>query len=122
MKALYRVYNATRSREVADRVERAESFVARAVGLLSRSGLGRGEGLWIEPCAQIHTFFMSFPIDAVFLDRDLKVLRVYEGLGPWRVSAWVRGARSVIELPSKAASGAVLAGDRLEIHGQPRDR
>ncbi len=101
---------------MAERAVRADGFVSRAVGLLGRKDLPVGEGLWIEPCAQIHTFFMSFSIDAVFLDRGLKVVRVLENLPPWRVSPWITGARSVLELPARAAAGKVAVGDVLEMH------
>ena len=56
-------------------------------------------------------FFMRFPIDAVFLDRDLVVLKVVENLAPWRMAAQ-RGAKAVLELPAGAASG-LRPGDRL---------
>ena len=77
------------------------------------------EGLWIVPCAMIHTLFMRFPIDVVFLDRELKALRVVESLKPWRVSPWVLGAHSVLELAGGVLSGAdgvclVRKGEFLE--------
>ena len=56
-------------------------------------------------------FFMRFPIDAVFLDRDLVVMKVVEDLAPWRMAAH-RGAKAVLELPAGAASG-LQPGDRL---------
>ncbi len=71
-------------------------------GLLGRSELEPGEGLWIRPTSSIHMFFMRFPIDAVFVDRQLVVRKVVSELKPWRVAfAW--GARSVIELASDEA-------------------
>ena len=72
------------------------------------------EGLWIVPCAMIHTLFMRFPIDAVFLDRELKALRVVSGIKPWRLSPWVPGAHSVLELAGGCAAPAVQEGDLLE--------
>ncbi|MDQ7773733.1 MAG: DUF192 domain-containing protein [Elusimicrobiales bacterium] len=98
---------------IADRAEKAETFRTRLLGLIPRKSLAAGEGLWLEPCTGIHTCFMSFPIDAVFLDRDLKVLRMERCMRPWRLSAFVEDARSVLELPSGGAAG-LAEGDELE--------
>lgn len=95
-------YNRTRGVVVAGKVERADTFGSRLKGLLGRGGLPAGHGLWLVPGAMIHTWFMAFPIDAVFLDGGLRVLRVLT-LPPWRMTPWVRGARSVLELPAGAA-------------------
>lgn len=108
-------YNRTRARELAPRVELADGLRSRLVGLLGRSALGRGEGLWLVPCAQVHMFFMRFPIDVVFLDRERRVVSVVRELRPWRVSPWVRGAHSALELPAGSTAGAVDAGDALEM-------
>jgi hypothetical protein len=62
----------------------------------------------------IHMWFMSFPIDAVFIDRQGKVLRVLSDFKPWRFSPWVYGARGVLELPAGRAAGRVQAGDTLD--------
>jgi uncharacterized membrane protein (UPF0127 family) len=82
-------------------------------GLLGRSSLGSGEGLLLEPAASIHTFFMRFPIDVVFLDGDRRVLKVVPGLAPWRATAsW--GARAALELGAGEAARLRLApGDLL---------
>ncbi|HNT96878.1 MAG TPA: DUF192 domain-containing protein [Elusimicrobiales bacterium] len=98
---------------IADRAERAESFRTRLLGLIPRKSLAPGEALWLDPCTGIHTCFMGFPIDAVFLDRDLKVLRVERDLRPWRFSVFVEDARSVLELPAGGAE-KLAEGDALE--------
>jgi uncharacterized membrane protein (UPF0127 family) len=82
-------------------------------GLLGRSGLARGDGLLIRPAGSIHTFFMRFAIDAVFLDRDLVVRKVATAVKPWRL-VFARGAHSVLELPAgEAERRGVVAGQRL---------
>ncbi|MFA6031017.1 MAG: DUF192 domain-containing protein [Elusimicrobiota bacterium] len=96
-------------------MELADGLRSRLVGLLGRSALGRGEGLWLVPCSQVHMFFMRFPIDVVFLDAKGRVLQVVRELRPWRVSPWVRGAHSALELPAGGAAGVVDAGDVLEM-------
>jgi len=87
----------------------------RIKGLLGRSALGEGEGLLIRPTSSIHMFFMRFPIDAVFLDRELVVKKVVRDLEPWRI-AFARGAKAVVELRAgEAARRAVAIGDRLTL-------
>jgi uncharacterized membrane protein (UPF0127 family) len=80
----------------------AETALARLRGLLGRSGLSSGEGMLLRPASSIHTAFMRFPIDAVFLDRGDRVLKVASELSPWRMAA-CKGARAVLELPAGEA-------------------
>jgi uncharacterized membrane protein (UPF0127 family) len=93
---------------VAERVEVAKSLSARARGLLGRTGLEPSSGILLDPCSSIHMFFMQFPIDAVFLDRAGRVVKVLPHLRPWRMSPIVFGARRVLELPAGAAQQAGL--------------
>ena len=80
-----------------------ESAWERTVGLLGHSGLAPDAGLLILGCASIHTFFMRFAIDAVFLDETMRICKVVENLVPWR-AARGRGARHVLELPAGTAA------------------
>lgn len=109
-----KVFNKTRGLAVSVSASRADTFSSRLFGLIPRGSLGEEEGLWLEPCAMIHMCFMRFPIDAVFLGRDMKVLRVLPGLRPWAFSPWVHGARGVLELPAGRCAGRVEEGDLLE--------
>ena len=100
---------------VCERCAVAATPWRRLKGLLGRTGLDADEGLLIRPTSSIHMFFMRFPIDAVFLDRELVVRKVVADLKPWRVAV-ARGAKSVVELPAGAASRRAIApGDRLTI-------
>jgi uncharacterized membrane protein (UPF0127 family) len=91
----------------------AKTPLRRMKGLLGRRALSADEGLLLEPASSVHTWFMRFPIDVVFLDRELRVLRIAENVVPWRFAA-KRGARSALELPAGAAARAGLAvGDAL---------
>ena len=91
----------------------ADSAWLRTKGLLGRSSLLEDEGILLRPGSSIHMFFMRFAIDAVFLDRDLRVLRVAADLEPWRLAA-KRGAKSVLELPAgRCARVGVREGDVL---------
>jgi hypothetical protein len=86
------------------------------VGLLGRRSLAEDEGLFLTPCTSIHTFFMRFPIDSLYLDREHVVVKAVKRLRPFRVSACLRAAHSILELPAGAieASGTQV-GDRLTL-------
>jgi uncharacterized protein len=84
---------------VVDQCVVADSPASRLRGLLGRSELRPGEGLLLRPASAIHTCFMRFPIDAVFLDQGLRVLRISDDLPPWRAAS-SRGAHAVLELPA----------------------
>ena len=91
----------------------------RMKGLLGRRELPAGEGLLIRPTFSVHTWFMRFPIDVVFLDKDLRVLRVVEDMGPWRMASR-RGARAVLELASgEAAARGLEEGAQLRLAEVP---
>jgi uncharacterized membrane protein (UPF0127 family) len=104
---------------VCERCLLAETPLTRLKGLLGRGGLERGEGLLLRPASSIHTFFMRFPIDAVWVDRNLTVLKVSPDLKSWRTAA-CKGAKGVIELPAgEAEHRGVRTGDRLALTTQP---
>jgi uncharacterized membrane protein (UPF0127 family) len=108
-----RVWNETRSVSLGDDIRVAESSHDRRTGLLNRSGLSSGEGLWIVPCEAIHTFRMKFPIDVAFLSRDRRIVKVKPGLRNGRIALCLR-AHSVLELPSGTLQETRTApGDRL---------
>ena len=91
----------------------AETMLRRARGLLGRAELPLGEGILLRPASSIHTFFMRFPIDVLFLDRNLVVRKVVHRLGPWRM-AFGLGSKSVLELPAgEAERHGVAPGERL---------
>jgi uncharacterized membrane protein (UPF0127 family) len=87
---------------LCERCERAESSLARLRGLLGRDSLASGEGLLINPGPSVHMFFMRFPIDVVFLDRDRTVVKIVHDLQPWR-TAGARKAVAALELPAGTA-------------------
>lgn len=101
---------------LASKLETANTLVSRTKGLLGRSNLPNGQGLWIKRCNSIHTFFMRFPIDAVFVDDKLHVVSIYQNLKPWRMT-WVHlKASSVFELPAGTLkTTAVKVGDRFKV-------
>jgi uncharacterized membrane protein (UPF0127 family) len=93
------VSNLTRNTVLASCIEVADSAGKRSKGLLGRERLFPGEGLWIIPCEAVHTFWMRFPIDLVYLDRKKRIRKLRGEVRPWRLSACL-SAHSVLELPS----------------------
>jgi hypothetical protein len=90
--------------------------LTRGIGLLGRSRLGEGDGLLITRTSTITMLFMRFAIDAVFLDRDRRVVKVAHGLRPWVPAIGAARADSVLELPAgTAARTGTQAGDVLRI-------
>ncbi|MBW2700015.1 MAG: DUF192 domain-containing protein [Deltaproteobacteria bacterium] len=84
-------------------------------GLLGRDGLDDGEALYITPCTSIHSFFMRFVFDAVFLDKQNRVLHCIHRMKPWRLSRLVPSAAGVLELPAgKLEATGTRVGDVLE--------
>lgn len=109
------VRNLTRDTQIADKLEVAGSGPRRSKGLLGRKGLGEGEGLWIIPCEAVHTFFMRFPIDLIYLDRKHRVKKVRDSVPAWRISGCL-SAHSVLELPAGTIRNTrTECGDTLEM-------
>ncbi|MFB3853618.1 MAG: DUF192 domain-containing protein [Vicinamibacterales bacterium] len=110
---LHVLRNETRGNVLARNIEAALDSRTRRRGLLGRDGLPAGTALIIAPCNAIHTFFMRFPIDVVFVARDGTVIGASENVRPWRMRAALR-AFATIELASGAIRAAgVRPGDRL---------
>jgi uncharacterized membrane protein (UPF0127 family) len=109
----------TRKTVLATYAELADSGTSRNKGLLGRSGLGPGEGMWIVPGEAIHTFGMQFPIDLAYLDRHRRIRKVRSHVPPWRISACLT-AHSVLELPSGTiCETKTQVGDELSISSVP---
>ena len=98
------------------RAEVAESLWSRTAGLLGRRGLPADGGLWIRSCSSVHTFFLGFSIDVVYLAADYTVVKTCAGLKPFRLSMGGRRANSVLELPAGSIDRCrVAVGQKLEI-------
>jgi uncharacterized protein len=108
--------NTSKNINLSTQLKKADSFAARLKGLIGVSKLNPDEALWINDCPSIHTFFMSFDIDVLFVDSNLKVKAKYENVKPWRLILPVWGAKSVIEF----AAGTLInrnveVGDQLNV-------
>lgn len=111
-----KIINLTRNTILADKARIADSFLARLIGLLNSSGLDQGQALVLSPSNSIHSFFMRFTFDAIFLNRDQQVIALIPGFKPFRISRLYFKAISTIELPA----GAILASktqikDKIEL-------
>lgn len=97
-------------------LELAESFFARGKGLLGRKELASQAGLWIKPCNNIHTFFMKFNIDCVFVNKTLKVEKVVANIKPCRIVGPFWKSTSVFELPAGTIDKfKISVGDQLYV-------
>ena len=110
---MIRVLNQTRNTILATAGDVADTSAKRRTGLLKKDKLAPGEGLWIAPCESVHTFFMKFAIDLVYLDKKKQVRKVRHAVPPWRLSACLT-AHSVLELPAGTiAQSRTQPGDQL---------
>ena len=107
--------NTANGETVAETLEFALSRSARRRGLLGRDSLPAGHGMLIAPCSSIHTWFMRFSIDVIFVGRDGLVVKICRRVVPWRmVMGW--GAYATVELPIGAVDrSAIAVGNRLEL-------
>lgn len=117
-----RIKNETRGKLLASAAEKTRTTRQRMKGLLGRDGLAEGQALFIDHCTSIHSFFMRFIFDAIFIDRHGVVLHLIPSMKKWRMSKLVARAAGVIELPA----GVILQtgtqkGDRIVIESQDAD-
>ena len=113
---MMQAFNVTRQQTLASVLMVADSLLQSLIGLMGRPSLQTGHGLWIVPCQSVHTFWMRFTIDVVFLDKHRRVIHLIEGLRPFRISKHLSRAGSVIELPANAIrKSGTRIGDEIRI-------
>lgn len=109
------IVNLTRANIVCERVELADRPLTRMRGLLGRARLRPGEGVLLQPAPSIHTAFVQFEFDAVFLDMNLSIVRIVERIKPWRIVA-ARRAASVLQIAAgEAGARGVMVGDQIVV-------
>ena len=102
-------------RTVAATVELALTRATRRQGLLGRTGLPESHAIVIAPCSAIHTWFMRFPIDVMFVSREGRIIKARQGIPAWRMSGAL-GAYAAVEMASgEIARTQIAAGDHLEL-------
>lgn len=113
---IFVISNLTRGSLIAQRARLARGPWERARGLLLSPPLKDGEALILSPCDWIHTLGMAYPIDVLYLDKSQRVVLLSERVPPFRLGPWVRGAKTVVELPAGAiAQTGTQVGDQIEI-------
>ena len=98
---------------LAEEVEQATSFLKRLKGLMFRANIKPGAAMLLAPCPQIHTCFMRFAIDVLFVDKEGTVVYVMENLKPWRVSPIVYRAAQTLEMPAGTLQGRIKTGNKI---------
>jgi uncharacterized protein len=98
----YQLISNTDGRILVPALRLANNPWTRFLGLMGRPGLAEDAGVWIEPCAQVHSCFMRFAFDAVFVSKTGEVLHTVANMAAWGLSPYVKGARVVVELPAGA--------------------
>lgn len=94
----------------------AQTFLERGYGLIPKKNLSDNEGLLIGQCKSIHTFFMSFAIDCIFVNKEMTVKALVENVSPWRLTSYYRKADSVIELSAGSIRRLEIElGDQLHV-------
>lgn len=99
----------------AENLKLNNTFFSRLIGLMFKKNLPAGSGIVLKPCTQIHTCFMRFNIDVIFLDENLQVLHFIENMKPWRLSPLFLKARYTVELPAGTIKGRIKKGEKLSL-------
>lgn len=108
------IKNQTRNTVLADQCKVANTFFTRLRGLLGSPPLETGQGLLLESEKSIHTLFMAFPIDIVYIDKDLQVIKLDHNMPPYRLGSYIKKAAYILELPVGVIQQTQTAiGDRL---------
>ena len=93
----------------------ADTLLARLIGLMFKPKLVGAEGLLIQPCNSIHTFFMRYSLDIVFLSRDNRIVKILRDVRPWRMTWIYFRASQTLELPAGKLPSDLKEGDKLEV-------
>ena len=116
MGSSYKIINLSRDITLSDNAVIADTLSGRIKGLLGRKKLKEGEALVIKPCNSVHTFFMRFSIDLLFVDRQERIVKIVQAMPPFRLSSISFSASYVIELPAGSISSTqTKIGDRISL-------
>lgn len=101
--------------EVAEAAIEATSALTRLKGLMFAKEMVGYDGLFIRPCNSIHTFFMRFPIDVLFMNKNFKIIKIVKNLSPWRMTRMYFSAHQVLEIKGGTLDERIQEGDVLEV-------
>ncbi len=100
---------------LSDNIRIADTPVTRIIGLMFKKKISGADGLLLDPCNSIHTFFMRYSLDVVFLNKSNVVIKVIRNLKPWRMTFIYFKARKTLELPAGQLPLDIHEGDILEV-------
>lgn len=109
------IYNSSKNTLIADDVKVAKNFITRSIGLLSKKDLKTNEALIIKPCSAVHTFFMKFNIDVLYIDKNNKVLSVFENVSSSKILPINFRCAYVIELKAQNIKNKISINDIIEL-------
>ncbi len=112
---IYKIKKKESSEGIIQKAKIADNFFSRLFGLMFRKNMAENEALIFYHAASIHTFFMRFSIDLVFLDKENKIIKISKALKPWRVSFCLKSSITIELPPHKASQNSLKEGDILEI-------
>lgn len=115
---MIKLYNKTNHNScLSETVIVADTFTKRLKGLLGKKTLPAHQCLWIKDCPSVHTFFMKFPIDVVFVNKTLKVTKIHKNLKPWRMTPILQFKNnSCFEFKAGSLPDDLKLGDQLDVH------
>lgn len=111
-----KIYNSTQNSIISESAKVADNFFSRSIGLLSKNSLSQSESLVIKPCCSIHTFFMRFDIDVLFVNKKNEILALYENVKPWCILPIHLNSKYVVELSAGSiANKNISKGDIITV-------
>ncbi len=109
------IYNSSKNILIADNVKVAKNFITRSIGLLSKKDINPNEALIIKPCNAVHTFFMKFNIDVLYIDKNNKVLSIFENISNSKILPINFKCAYVIELKAQNIKNKISINDIIEL-------
>lgn len=109
-----KVFHVESKREISSHMKYAKTFFERTKGLMFVSHMKGFDSLLIEKCNSVHNCFVKFPLDLIFLNDELEVIKVIHNFKPWRFTRMYLKATKVLELNVGGANG-IKKGDHLEV-------
>lgn len=104
-----------KEKEILNKVRTADTFNLRAMGLMFKQSMGEMDGLLLQPCNSIHTFFMKFNIDVVFMNRHNEIIKIFRNMPPWRMTRMYFTSSKVLEMDGGKLPAEVSEGETLDI-------
>lgn len=109
------VFKNSKGEIICENAKMADNLYTRILGLMFTEDLDLRNGLLLCPCNSIHTFFMNYSLDVIFLDKNFSVVKVIYNMKPWRISWMYFRAHQVLEMKSRSWATTIETGEKLEV-------